>query len=149
MRNKFLQLILISLDSASWELHQYSRRMCGPMKIPKLTPAPGNRTRDLRIARPTLYLTTTDTTNMCCCESLYPFPKRQIRDSSKLTEFADGYSKFDENDRKSSKRVENTVGKEEIARYEQCLHCSQYFQKTCFADTYKQGLVWLVGCVRV
>ena len=32
LRNKFLQLILISLDSASWELHQYSRRMCGPMK---------------------------------------------------------------------------------------------------------------------
>ena len=31
-------------------------------KIPKLTPAPGNRTRDLKIARPTLYLTTTDTT---------------------------------------------------------------------------------------
>ena len=34
--NKFLQLILISLDSASWELHQYSRRMCGPMKNPKV-----------------------------------------------------------------------------------------------------------------
>ena len=29
LRNKFLQLILISLDSASWELHQYSRRMFG------------------------------------------------------------------------------------------------------------------------
>ena len=36
MRNKFLQLILISLDSASWELHQYSRRMYGPMKNPKV-----------------------------------------------------------------------------------------------------------------
>ena len=36
LRNKFLQLILISLDSASWELHQYSRRMCGPMKNPKV-----------------------------------------------------------------------------------------------------------------
>ena len=36
MRNKFLQLILVSLDSASWELHQYSRRMCGPMKNPKV-----------------------------------------------------------------------------------------------------------------
>ena len=32
LRNKFLQLILISLDSASWELHQYSRRMCGPIR---------------------------------------------------------------------------------------------------------------------
>ena len=36
LRNKFLQLILISLDSASWELHQYSHRMCGPMKNPKV-----------------------------------------------------------------------------------------------------------------
>ena len=36
LRNKFLQLILISLDSASWELYQYSRRMCGPMKSPKV-----------------------------------------------------------------------------------------------------------------
>ena len=46
-----------------------------------------------------------------------PFPKRQILDSSKLKEFADGNFKFDENDRKFSKRVENTVGKGEIARY--------------------------------
>ena len=62
LRNEFLQLILISLDSASWELHKYSRRICGPMKkIPMLTPAPRNRTRDLKTARPTLYLTTTDT----------------------------------------------------------------------------------------
>ena len=62
LRNKFLKLILISLDSASWELHKYSRRMCGPIKILKLTLAPGNRTQDLKIARPRLYLTTTDTT---------------------------------------------------------------------------------------
>ena len=36
LRKKFLQLILISLDFASWELHQYSCRMCGPMKNPKV-----------------------------------------------------------------------------------------------------------------
>ena len=36
LRNKFQQLILISLDSASLELHQYSCRMCGPMKNPKV-----------------------------------------------------------------------------------------------------------------
>ena len=36
LRNDFLQLILISLHSASRELHQYSRRMCGPMKNPKV-----------------------------------------------------------------------------------------------------------------
>ena len=36
LRNKFVQLILIPLDTAFWELHQYSRRMCGPMKNPKV-----------------------------------------------------------------------------------------------------------------
>ena len=41
LRNKFLQLMLISLDSASCELHRYSRQMCGRVKIPKLTSAPG------------------------------------------------------------------------------------------------------------
>ena len=44
------------------------------------------------------------------------FPKRQILDSSKPREFADDYSEFNESDRKFSKRVENTVGKGEIAR---------------------------------
>ena len=37
-------------------------------------------------------------------------------DSSKLRDFADNNFKLDENGRKFSKRVENTVGKEEIAR---------------------------------
>ena len=36
LRNKFLQHILISVDSASWELHQSSRRICDPMKNPKV-----------------------------------------------------------------------------------------------------------------
>ena len=58
-----------------------------------------------------------------------PFPKRQILDLSKLKEFADDNFKFDENGRNLYEWVENTVGKEEIARYE------QYFQKTCTADT--------------
>ena len=39
------------------------------------------------------------------------FPKRQILDSSELKEFADDNFKFDENSRKLSKQVENTVGK--------------------------------------
>ena len=43
--------------------------------------------------------------------------------------------KFDENDRKLSKREENTVGKGEIARYEQFLLFPQCFQKTCTEDT--------------
>ena len=52
---------------------------------------------------------------------LKPIIRRQILDSSKLKEFADDNFKFDENGRKLSKRVENTVGKGEIARYEQFL----------------------------
>ena len=42
-------------------------------------------------------------------------------DSSKLKEFADDNFKFDENDKKLSKWVENTVGKGEIAHHEQFL----------------------------
>ena len=45
------------------------------------------------------------------------FSKRQILDFSKLKQFVDNNFKFDENGRKFSKRVENTVGKGEIARY--------------------------------
>ena len=43
--------------------------------------------------------------------------------------------KFNWNGRKFSKQVENTVGKREIARYEQFLLFPQCFQKTCTADT--------------
>ena len=50
-----------------------------------------------------------------------PFPKRQTLDSSKLRHFADDNFKFDENGRKLSKCVENTVGKGENAHYEQFL----------------------------
>ena len=64
-----------------------------------------------------------------------PFLKGQILDSSKLKEFADDNFEFDENGRKFFKRVENTVGKGEIACYEQFLPFPQCFQKTCTADT--------------
>ena len=64
----------------------------------------------------------------------YPFPKRQILDPSKLKQFADDNSKFEENGKKLSKRVEYTVGKGEIAHYEQFLFFPQCFQKTCTAD---------------
>ena len=64
-----------------------------------------------------------------------PFPKRQILDSSKLKQFADGNLEFDENSRNFSKQVENTVRKGEIARYEQFLLSPQCFQKICTADT--------------
>ena len=55
-------------------------------------------------------------------------------DSSKLKEFADDNFKFDENARKFFKGVENTMGKREIARYEQFLLFPQCFQKACTAD---------------
>ena len=57
----------------------------------------------------------------------YFFPKRQILGSSKLKEFADNNFKFDGNVRKFFKRVENTVGKAEIARYQQFLLFPQSF----------------------
>ena len=66
---------------------------------------------------------------------IYPFPKRQILDASKLTEFADHSFKFDEHGRKFSGWFENAVGKGEIACYEQFLLFPQCFQKTCTADT--------------
>ena len=55
--------------------------------------------------------------------------------ASKLKGFADDNFTFDENGRKCYKWVENTVGKGEIARYEQFLLFPQCFQKTWTADT--------------
>ena len=43
---------------------------------------------------------------------------------------------------KFSKRVENTVGKGEIARYEQFLLFPKCFQKACFAGVSKGVMVW-------
>ena len=63
-----------------------------------------------------------------------PFSKRQTLDSSTLIEYADNNFEFDEHSRKFSKRVENTEGKGEIARYEQFLLLPQCLQKTCTAD---------------
>ena len=42
----------------------------------------------------------------------------------------------------SPKRVENTVGKGEIARYEQCLLFPQCFQKACFPVALNGVIVW-------
>ena len=49
---------------------------------------------------------------------------------------------IDENGRKLSKQVENTVGKGEIAHYEQFLLFSQCFQKACFPGASKGVIVW-------
>ena len=63
-------------------------------------------------------------------------------DSSKLKGFADKNFQFDENGRKLSKQVENTVGKGEIARYEQFLLFPPCFQKACFQGASKGVIVW-------
>ena len=49
--------------------------------------------------------------------SLNSLPNDEILDRSKLKQSADNNFKFDENSRKFSKQVENTVGKGEIACY--------------------------------
>ena len=59
----------------------------------------------------------------------------RILDAPKLKGFADNNLKYNENGGKFFKMVENTVGKEEIACYEQFLLFLQCFQKTCTADT--------------
>ena len=56
--------------------------------------------------------------------------------------FADDNFKFDQNGRKLSERVENTVGKGEIAHYEQFLLFPQCFQKACFPGASKGVIVW-------
>ena len=71
-----------------------------------------------------------------------PLPDNKILDSSKLKEFADNNFKFDENGRKLPKRVENTVGKGEIACYKQFLLFPQCFQKACFPGASKGVIVW-------
>ena len=50
--------------------------------------------------------------------------------------------KFDENTGKFSKRVENTLGKGEIACYEQFLLFPQCFRKACFPGSSKGVIVW-------
>ena len=59
------------------------------------------------------------------------FPKPQILDCSKLKEFADNNFKFDENGRKLSKGVANTVGKGEIACDEQFLLFPVFSKDLC------------------
>ena len=75
-------------------------------------------------------------------QTAYPITRRQILDSSKLKEFADDNFKFDENVKKLSKWVENTVGKGKIARYEQFLLFPQRFQKACFPGASKGVIEW-------
>ena len=71
-----------------------------------------------------------------------PLSDDKILDSSKLKESADDNFKLDEHGRKLFRWVENTVGKGEIACYEQFLLFPQCFQKSCFPGASKGVIVW-------
>ena len=73
-------------------------------------------------------------THICAVKG-WPFRKQHILDSSKCKKMR--ILNLKKNGRKFFKRVENTVGKGEIAHYEQFLLFPQGFQKTCTADTSK------------
>ena len=74
---------------------------------------------------------------MVLSASSQPITRRQILDSSKLKKFAGDNFKYDENGKKLSKQLENTVGKGEIARKGQFLLFPQCFQKACFTQASK------------
>ena len=59
-----------------------------------------------------------------------------------MKEFADDNFKFDKYGGNLSKWIENTVGKGEIAPYEQFLLFPQCFQKACFPGASKGVIVW-------
>ena len=67
--------------------------------------------------------------------SFNPLPDNRIET------VADNNFEFDVNSRKFSKLVENTVGKGEIARYEQFLLLPLCFQKACFPEASKGVIV--------
>ena len=65
---------------------------------------------------------------------------RQTLHSCKLQEFADDNFKLDENGRKFAKKVGNTVGKGEIARYEQFLLSHIVFKRIVLQTCKNQAL---------
>ena len=69
-------------------------------------------------------------------------PDDKILDRSNLKQSADNNFKFNENSRKFSKRVENTVDKGENACYEQFQLLPQCFQKASFLEASKGVIVW-------
>ena len=79
---------------------------------------------------------------MCLVSYFNQLPNDKILDRSNLKQSADDNFKFDENSRKFSKRVENTVGKGEIACYKQFLLFPPCFQKACFLKASKGVIVW-------
>ena len=73
------------------------------------------------------------------------FLKRKVLDSSKLKVFADDNFEFYKNSKMFPERIENAVGKGEIARYEQFLLFPQCFQKTCSAVHVKNQVLFGKG----
>ena len=74
----------------------------------------------------------------------YPDGLKTLWEKEKLLimkDFVDNNFKFDENGRKLSNWVENTVGKGEIAHYKQFLLFPQCFQKVCFPGASKGVIV--------
>ena len=87
--------------------------------------------------------------NTCCQHFLLfikyflnPLPDNKILDWSKFKQSAEDNFQFDENGRKFTKLVENTVSKGEIAHYEQFLLFPQCFQQACFPGASKVVIVW-------
>ena len=80
-------------------------------------------------------------TERVCRQQFQIWRNDEILDSSKLKEFADNNFKFDGNGRKFSKRVGNTEGKGEIARYEQFL-LFPVFSKDLYCRHVKSKIVW-------
>ena len=68
------------------------------------------------------------------------FPNDTFLDSSKLKEFADNNFEFYKTGRKLPKCVENTVGKGEIAYYEQFLLFPQCFKRPVLQTRKNKGL---------
>ena len=69
-----------------------------------------------------------------------PFPKQQILNSSKLKEFADDNFKFDENGKKLSERVENTVGKSKLLVTSNFSFSHSVFKRLVLQTRKNQGL---------
>ena len=77
----------------------------------------------------------------CCIRTVVSLPitRQQMLDWSKLK---DDNFEFNENSKKFSDQVENTVGKGEFACYEQSLLFPQCFQKARFPGASKGVIVW-------
>ena len=80
--------------------------------------------------------------NVICCQQVLTHYQMINFRLFRIEDFADDNFKFEEKGRKLSKPVENTVGKGEIARYEQFLLFPQSFQKACFPGLSKGVTVW-------